>query len=172
MKQILQYALVVTALVTSFGCNSSSDKSQRPSPPARVSETTTSGNTITIDYSQPSVKGRTIGKDIAPFGKVWRTGANEATWIEISKDAQVQGKPLPAGKYAIYTIPDESEWTIIFNKMWDQWGTNYAQAEDVLRVQVQPTTVSTATEQMTFTIAKDGTVSLRWGNTQVNFTVQ
>ena len=85
---------------------------QRPSPPAKVSETTSAGVKITVDYSQPAVKGRTIGKEIAPFGQVWSTGANEATWMEVSKDVKVEGKALKAGKYGIWTIPGEKEWTI------------------------------------------------------------
>lgn len=94
--------LMITGLFSAFtAC------AQRPSPPAKVSETTTSGVKITIDYSQPAVKGRTIGKDIAPFGKVWRTGANEATWMEVSKDVKVEGKALKAGRYGIWTIPGE-----------------------------------------------------------------
>src|ERR1700759_1739058 len=80
------------------------DKSKRPSPPASVSETTSKGVDIKIDYSQPSVKGREIGKDVEPMkGKVWRTGANEATVFEISKDVQINGKSLPAGKYGLFS---------------------------------------------------------------------
>src|SRR6476620_9133225 len=83
------------------------DKSKRPSPPDKVSETLKSGVVVSVDYSQPSVKGRTIGKEIAPYGKVWRTGANEATVFEVSKDVTINGKTLPAGKYGLYSIPGE-----------------------------------------------------------------
>jgi hypothetical protein len=148
------------------------DKSKRPSPPANVSETTTNGNVITIDYSQPSVKGRSIGAELAPFGKVWRTGANEATSFEISKDAKIEGKDLPAGKYGLYSIPGEDEWVIIFNKTWNQWGTNYKEADDALRVNVKPGKAAAFTEQMTFAVDKSGKVSLMWGDVQVDFNVQ
>jgi hypothetical protein len=108
MKKILMFSLILTTLLNSWKSFAQDDKSKRPSPPAKVSETTASGNTVTIDYSQPSVKGRTIGKEIAPFGKVWRTGANEATVFEISKDAKINGKhPLAAGKYGLYSIPEK-----------------------------------------------------------------
>ncbi|MBA4139594.1 MAG: DUF2911 domain-containing protein, partial [Segetibacter sp.] len=127
------------------------------------------GLTITIDYSQPSVKGRTIGKDIAPFGKVWRTGANEATTFEINKDAKVEGKPLKAGKYSLYSIPGKDEVTVIFNKTWNQWGTVYNEAEDVLRVKVKPSKAPAFTEKMTFTIDKSGKVLLMWGDWQASF---
>lgn len=148
------------------------DKSKRPSPPAKVSQTTTSGTTITIDYSQPGVKGRIIGKDIAPYGKVWRTGANEATVFEVNKPVKVEGKSLPAGKYGLYSIPGEKEWVIILNKTWNQWGTEYKEADDALRVNVKPGKAPKFTERMTFNIDKSGKVSLMWGDHEVNFNVK
>ncbi|HEX8279275.1 MAG TPA: DUF2911 domain-containing protein, partial [Segetibacter sp.] len=132
MKRFLLFSLLTAMFITILqAC--SEDKSKRPSPPATATETTNSGNTITINYSRPSLKGRTLGKNIAPFGEVWRTGANEATTLEITKDAKIEGKPLPKGKYSLYTIPGEKTWTIIFNKTWDQWGTEYKEADDALR---------------------------------------
>lgn len=170
MKRILLSALLLT--VISATAVYAQDKSKRPSPPALVKETTTNGLTISIDYSQPSVKGRTIGKEIAPYGEVWRTGANEATVFEISKNATIEGKPLAAGKYGLYSIPGEKEWTIIFNKTWKQWGTNYTQSDDALRIKVTPSKAKEYTEKMTFTISKAGTVTLLWGDTRVSFAVK
>ena len=172
MKKIILFSLVAVGLLNSIAGCAQQDKSQRPSPPDSVSQTTNSGLIITINYSQPGVKGRTIGKEIAPFGKVWRTGANEATTFEVSKNATIEGQPLPAGKYSLYTIPGENEWTIIFNKTWKQWGTVYKVEEDVLRVKVKPGKSPSFTEKMTFAIDKSGKVSLMWGDTQVNFTVK
>ena len=169
MKKLL--LLSVIALVT-IGVQAQNDKSKRPSPPAKVSETTNKGVTITIDYSQPAVKGREIGKEIAPYGQVWRTGANEATVFEVNKEVKVEGKALPAGKYGLYSIPGKDEWVIIFNKTWKQWGTNYTEADDALRVKVKPGKAPAFTERMTFAVAKDGKVSLMWGNDEVDFTVQ
>lgn len=172
MKKILVFSLIVTTLFASFKSFAQDDKSKRPSPPAKVSETTSSGNTITIDYSQPSVKGRTLGKEIAPYGKVWRTGANEATVFETSKDAKINGKyALPAGKYGLYSIPGEKNWTIIFSKKSDQWGTEYNQGDDALRVVTEAGKAPSATEKMTFNISKDGKVTLLWGDKAVSFTV-
>jgi hypothetical protein len=172
MKKILMFSLILTTLLHSWKSFAQDDKSKRPSPPAKVSETTASGNTVTIDYSQPSVKGRTIGKEIAPFGKVWRTGANEATVFEISKDAKINGKyPLAAGKYGLYSIPGEKNWTIIFNKKSDQWGTEYNEGDDALRVVTDAGQAPAATEKMTFNISKDGKVTLLWGDKSVSFTV-
>src|ERR1044072_4089536 len=126
MKKVLLLSAI--ALVT-LGIKAQDDKSKRPSPPAKVTETISNGTVITIDYSQPAVKGREIGKEIAPYGKVWRTGANEATTFEVSKDVKVEGKALPAGKYGLFIIPGKDEWTLIFNSSWKQWGTNYTEAD-------------------------------------------
>jgi hypothetical protein len=170
MKKILLFSLLASSLLSSsVFCQQ--DKSKRPSPPAKVSETTATGLTITIDYSQPSVKGRTVGKDIAPLGKVWRTGANEATTFEINKDAKVEGQPLKAGKYSLYSIPGENEVTVIFNKTANQWGTVYKEAEDALRVKVKPSKAPAFSEKMTFTIDKSGKVAFMWGDWQVSFMV-
>jgi hypothetical protein len=169
MKKLLLLSAI--AFVT-IGVQAQADKSKRPSPPAKVTETTGKGVVVTIDYSQPSVKGREIGKDIAPYGQVWRTGANEATVFEVSKDVKVEGKALPAGKYGLYSVPGKDEWVIIFNKTWNQWGTKYTEADDALRVTVKPGKASSFHEQMTFMIEKSGKVALMWGNEEVDFKVQ
>jgi hypothetical protein len=170
MKQVLFSSVLFLSLVA---CGQE-DKSKRPSPPALAKQITSSGVTISIDYSQPSVKGRTIGTDLEPMpGKVWRTGANEATVFEVNKNVKVEGQALAAGKYGLFTIMNEDEWTIIFNKTWDQLGAfNYKQADDVLRVKVKAGKANPFSEKMTFTISKSGKVSLLWGDKQVDFTVQ
>lgn len=172
MRKLLIAAIVSSTLFASVQSCAQMDKSKRPSPPAKATATTTNGNRITIDYSQPAVKGRTIGKDIAPYGKVWRTGANEATSFEITKDAKIEGKhSLKAGKYGLYSIPGEKTWTIIFNKKWNQSGTEYAEEEDALRITVDAQKSSAFMERMTFQIGKDGRVSLLWGDKSVSFRV-
>jgi hypothetical protein len=168
MKKLLfLFAMALTGVTVM----AQADKSKRPSPPAKVSETTNKGVTITIDYSQPAVKGREIGKDIAPYGKVWRTGANEATIFEVSKDVTVEGKSLPAGKYALHSIPGKDEWVLIFNKKWEKSGTDYDEKQDALKVSVKPAKAPQFTERMTFAVAKTGKVSLLWGNEEVDFNV-
>lgn len=143
------------------------------SPPATATETLKNGTVVTINYAQPSVKGRTIGNEIAPYGKVWRTGANAATQFEVSKDVTINGQALKAGKYSLFTIPGAKEWVVIFNKKWDQWGAyKYDEKEDALRVTVKPSKSKTSTEKMTFTIAKSGEVNLLWGDVKVGFKVK
>jgi predicted methyltransferase len=117
------------------------------------------------------LKGRTLS-ELAPSGKVWRTGANEATVIETSQDLKIEGKELAAGKYSIYSIPGEKEWTIIFNKAWKNWGTVYNESDDILRIQVKAGKSKAFTEMMSFEIVKEGKVHLLWGDTQISFGIQ
>lgn len=168
MKKALLLPLIV---LMGAGVMAQQDKSKRPSPPAVASETTNNGVKVTIDYSQPSVKGRTIGSDIAPYGKVWRTGANEPTTIEVDKDTRLEGKDLPAGKYSLWTIPGKDEWVIIINKKTTGWGTQYEEGQDFFRVNVKPSKAPSFTEKMTFNVAKSGKVSLTWGDEKVDFNV-
>ena len=170
MKKIVLFTLIA-GLFTSLSSSAQVDKSKRPSPPAKVSQTLSSGAIVSVDYSRPSMKGRSMSV-LVPAGKVWRTGANEATVFETSQNVTIDGKRLEAGKYSIYTIPGEKEWTIIFNKTWNQWGTVYKDAEDALRVNVKPGKADQFTEMMTFDIAKNGKVSLNWADTKVGFKVQ
>ena len=90
-----------------------------------------------------------IWGDLVPYGKVWRTGANEATTFETDKDIMIKEQKLPAGKYALFTIPGETEWTWIFNSVWDQWGAyKYDESKDVLRVKSTPESSSVFHEQL------------------------
>jgi hypothetical protein len=170
MKKLFLLTLV-TGLFLSLSSSAQQDKSKRPSPPAKVSKTIGSGAEISVDYSRPSLKGRALSA-LAPVGKVWRTGANEATVFETSKDVKIEGKTLPAGKYGLYTIPGDEEWTIIFNKTWKQWGTVYKESEDALRVNVKAGKSSENTEVFTFDIADNGNVSMIWADTKVVFKVR
>ena len=176
MKKLFTMAMFATALMTGIHANAqeAEDKSKRPSPPAKVTEKISSGATISIDYSQPSVKGRTIGKDLEPLnGEVWRTGANEATVFETDKDVTIDGKKLPAGKYGLFTLFNGNDVSVIFNKTWKQWGAfKYKEADDALRIKTKVVDESSSTEKMTFKISPAGVVTLLWGNKKVDFTIQ
>lgn len=172
MKKKITTLFSILMLFITVQANAQTDKSKRASPPAKVTETIKSGATILVDYSQPSVKGRKIGVELAPFDKVWRTGANEATIFEVSKDVKINGKALAAGKYSLYSIPGKNEWTFIFNKSWKQSGTKYNETDDALRVTAKPLTSSEFMEKMTFKIEKSGNVNLYWGNVKVGFKVK
>jgi hypothetical protein len=113
---------------------------QGPAPSPKQVVTQTVGVTdVSITYSRPAVKDRKIWDGLVPYGKPWRTGANQATTITFSDDVQVEGKPLAAGTYALVTIPNKDQWTVIFNLDTALWyRTDYNQALDVLRVSVKP----------------------------------
>ncbi|GAB3636087.1 DUF2911 domain-containing protein [Hymenobacter arcticus] len=151
------------------------DKSKRPSPPAVV-KTTVGSTDVTIDYSRPALKGREAfgpKSPLAPVGDVWRTGANEATTFTVSKAVKINGQALAAGTYGLFTIPGATEWTIIFNKTAKQWGAyEYKAADDVLRVKVKPTTLTTPVEQFTITADKTGKVALMWAKSEAAFMVK
>ena len=127
---------------------------------------------ITINYGSPSVKGRKVWDGLVPYGKVWRTGANEATTINLSADVMVEGKKLAAGKYGLFTLPNTNEWVIIFNSVHDQWGSsNYDQAKDVLRVNVAPKTSNESTEALEFILDGNNMV-MKWEKLSVPFQIK
>lgn len=173
MKKAFLLSAVALLLITA-DTTFAQDNKAPASPPATATAKIKSGATIKISYSQPSVKGRTIGKDLEPLsGQVWRTGANKATVFETDKNIKVQGKALPAGKYGLFTLSGDKEWTIIFNKTWDQWGAfNYDEKQDALRVQAKASKASSFAEKFTINVDQSGKVTLLWGDHAVEFTVQ
>jgi len=148
---------------------------QPKSPPDSVRATLKNGTTIFIKYSKPSLRGRTIGKDVEPMaGQVWRMGANKATLFEVNKEVKIEGKTLPAGKYSLFGIQGEKDFTLIFNKDWDTWGIPYDphKDHDALRVDVKPRAAKEPLETLAYTIDKDGKVTMQWGTLAVDFKVK
>ncbi|MBS1622293.1 MAG: DUF2911 domain-containing protein [Bacteroidetes bacterium] len=174
----IRYCLVmaITAFLLPTALFAQKDKSKRASPPAtatgKIGEAT-----ITIDYSSPSVKGRKIWGELVPYNKVWRAGANEATVFTTDKDIKVEGKSLPAGKYSLYAIPGEKEWTIILNSQTGQWGvkmdgeTTEDPAKDVVRVNVKPEKAKNFAEQLSYSVNANG-FALTWENVEVPVSVK
>jgi hypothetical protein len=122
----------------------------QPSPPASVKERV--GVTdVSIEYSRPSVRERKVFGGLVPYGEVWRTGANSATKITFSTDVKLGGAAVPAGSYALFTIPSEAEWTVILSKVVDdQWGSYaYNQKDDQARVKVKAVAMAEPLETMT-----------------------
>jgi len=134
---------------------------------------------IEIVYSRPSLKGRPVfgqGSLLAPYGDVWRTGANGATKLTFSDPVNIGNKTLPAGSYGLFTIPGATEWTIILNTNSKGWGSfDYKQAEDVVRFKVTPETTQSTTETFTIGIdaitAQTATIYLMWGKTKVTIPI-
>lgn len=165
-RTLFLQALTFFVIAVFFSLSSCAQNNPPASPPAKATGKIGAAN-ITIDYSSPAVKGRKIYGELVPYDKVWRAGANKATTFETDKDIMVEGKTLPAGKYAFFVIPTEKEWTVIFNKTADQWGAfKYEQAQDVLRVTAKPKKSATATENLAYAVNKDGIV-LKWENIEL-----
>lgn len=150
------------------------DKSKRPSPPAQAKCSLQDGKTITVDYSSPRLKGRKVGGEVAPFGQVWRTGANEATTFVTTADFTVDGKEIPAGNYTLFTLPEEQKWTLIINKKTGEWGIPYKwESEELLRAPMQVSNTSGPVEDFTISFEPAGnvcTMHLDWGNTRASAT--
>lgn len=155
--------------------NYAQDKKIRVSPKAGVSQTV--GLTdISISYSRPGVKGRTIWGELVPYGKVWRAGADEATKITFSTDVLIEGKKLAAGSYSFFVIPNKNEWTVIFNKVSDQWGAfEYNESQDAIRFKVKPQTIDFQ-EWLTYSFYKtsetSALISLVWEKMKIIFKVE
>lgn len=142
--------------------------------PRKQLKGTVDGVDVTINYGSPAVNQRTIYGELVPYGKVWRTGANEATRITFASDVQVgtEGEMLPAGTYSLFTMPDDrDDWTIIFNKTPEQWGAyDYDEAEDAVRIKGMATDVSSPAERMDFALAGND-IELMWSDLKVSFPV-
>lgn len=137
------------------------------------------GLDLKVDYCRPSKRGRVIFGDstdaLVPFGKYWRLGANEATEITFSKDVTIAGKPLKAGTYRMYAVPNVSSWEISFNNELGKWGAgepNYSM--DVLKVEVPVEKASAVTETFTITFVSDPSgvnMNLDWDSTHVRVAI-
>ena len=140
-------------------------EAKKPLSPKQQAAYTANGKKITIDYSAPSKRNRVIFCELVPYGQVWRTGANAATTLTTEADLMIGTLHVPAGKYTLYTIPGEKEWTLIVNKQTGQWGTEYDEKQDLGRVQLQ-LAPALKTPVETFAIGIDKTLSFTWDTTK------
>ena len=167
--------LIISLVMMSSQSISQNDKKVRISPKAAVIQTV--GFTeVGIDHNRPGVKGRIIWGGLVPYNKVWRAGANEATKFTFSTDVKINDNTLKAGSYSFFVIPTKEKWTIIFNKVADQWGAfEYNEAEDALRFEVTPEE-GNMQEWMAYTITKTSNnsaiVKLEWEKLKVPFTIE
>jgi len=124
-------------------------------PVLKIQDKVTEPLVARVVYSRPQKEGRVIFGGLIEYGKVWRLGANEATEIELYRDVKIKDKKLSKGRYTLYALPTETQWTIIFNKDLDTWGAfKYDEKKDVLRVDVPVQKNSPATEAFTIMFAK------------------
>jgi hypothetical protein len=120
----------------------------------------------------PRLKGRQVGGEVAPFGEIWRTGANEATTFVTTANLAIEGKDVPAGNYTLFTIPAQDKWTLIINKKTGEWGIPYHyESDELARVPMQVSKTSAPVENFTISFDQSGggcTLQLSWGNTQAS----
>ena len=129
---------------------------------------------IHIDYSSPGVRGRTIFGELIPYGELWRAGANDATWLETNKDLLINQDTLRKGKYGVFIIPDRDIWIWVFNKNWNQHGTDdYKEADDVMRFDLPVNSLEKVQEHLEYQVKKladdSGLVTAAWEKTKVEF---
>lgn len=177
MPKILKGLLigaVLLALIGYFGFGYMKTQTKKASP-EEVNTYPIGDASLTVDYSRPSKKGRVIFGELVPHGKVWRTGANEATTIAVDKDIQFGGLPLPAGTYTLWTIPQATSWTVILNSKTYSWGVSYggeAQRDataDVVTVEVPVTQLADEVEKFTIDVTPaPAALNLKWDHTLVS----
>ena len=168
VKRILIIVGIIAAVLgVAFVVFMRQTKSHSPAAAAVYQQ---NGLDVRVSYCQPAKKGRVIFGKLLPYGQVWRTGANEATEISFSQPVLFAGKPVPAGKYTLFTIPDEKSWTVILNQETGQWGLSHDESKDLLRVVVPPVSQPEVTELFTvaFREADNGSeMQLLWDQTKV-----
>ena len=170
MRQITRFvaAALALAFVGSAGA-------QQPSPPG-TANVTLKGQTISIQYSRPSMRGRKIMGGLVPYGEVWRTGANEATQLSTPIDLTIGGANVPAGLYTLYSLVGQHNWKLIINKQTGQSGTEYHANQDLVRVDMQMGKTSAPVEQFTISWNKTGDTAadliFEWETTRLTVPVK
>ncbi|MBA9079551.1 hypothetical protein FHS90_004289 [Rufibacter quisquiliarum] len=166
------FLLTVLFLFTMTATVFAQDAPKPKASPAQTATGKVGAANITIAYSSPGVKGRTIWGELVPYGKAWRAGANKATLFTTDKDIKVEGKALKAGTYSVFMVPGEKEWQIIFNSETGQGGikaggvANFDPANNMLTVNVKPKKAAQMNERLTYDITNKG-FSLKWENLEV-----
>lgn len=161
MKKLLLFA-AVSLIITSC-------EAQNPSSRKSPHDTVTNAN-VKVTYGRPYKKGRVVFGELEKYGKVWRTGADEATEITFLKDGTFGGEPVKAGTYTLFTIPGETEWTVILNsqlKQWGAYGYDKAKDKDVLKIKVPAGKTASEVEQLTISLPANQLV-IAWDNTQIS----
>lgn len=172
MRKLNLTFLGLGLLLSSIG-NGQSIKVPAPSPSQTLTQAFGLGE-IKIEYSRPGAKGRVIFGDVVPMGKIWRTGANQATKVTIGEDVKINSTPVAAGTYALYTIPNKTEWEVMFYKDLTLGGnvSEYKAENEVLRFKVKPVTTLDKTETFTINVSSITATScmldLSWENTKVS----
>lgn len=165
------FGCILFATIVGSSAFAQNDGKPLPSPPAQASVSFGS-KTVTIDYGAPSMRGRKIFGGLVPYDHWWRTGANSATTLKTDINLKIGNLGVPAGTYTLYTIPEQSGWTLIVNKQTGQWGTKYDETQDLGRVKMTEGVIPSSpveTFKIQFEHTKDFTTELHllWETTNV-----
>ena len=176
MNNMPKLFLTAAAGLLICGLVSLSVAQDRKSPHETVS-VDLGGHKVTITYGRPYMKGRKIMGGLVPYGQVWRTGADEATTLQTDADLDINGLKVPAGKYALFTLPTANSWTLIVNKTAKQWGAfSYKKGDDLGRAEMQVSKSGSPVEQFTITLTPAGsnaaTLKMEWENTVASVPVK
>jgi hypothetical protein len=175
IKKIL-IILAVVALILFGGFQFMMYQTKKASP-EQVETYSKNGTTLSVFYNSPAKRGRQVMDSLVLFGKVWRTGANEATTFTTNKTIEIKGKELTTGTYTLWTIPSESEWEVIFNSKEYSWGLNWdgtvprAPEFDVLTVTVPVEQLDQIQERFQIHFEEDGSLTLSWEKTKVKIPI-
>jgi hypothetical protein len=172
VKILTLFAVFVLAIAVNQNVNA-----QVKLPPASSSQTISQSlgtSTITLVYSRPNMNGRKVFGGLEPYGKVWRTGANQIPTITFEREVTIAGNKVAPGTYGILTIPNKDKWTVIFTKNNNQWGSyTYNDEEDLFRFSVAPKLLDTPVETFTISFSEvtpsSAKMNFSWENTLVTF---
>lgn len=174
--RVFMFVFMFVFMSASFALTAAAQERMPQASPAAMVKQTIGLNEVAVTYHRPGVKGRKIWGGLVPYGQVWRTGANEATNISFAEDVTIEGQALPAGTYALLTIPGEKEWAVIFNKNAKAWGSfGYKEDQDALRVKVTPVS-ATNEESLSFRFQnvtlESAKLVLAWEKLEIPFLVK
>src|SRR5271154_1070795 len=164
--------IVLSTGIVSSARGQGTDKSKRPSPAAHAEYQFSDGKTVIVDYSSPRAKGRVVYGGLVPYGAIWRAGANEATTFVTNTDLMVGGKPVPAGSYTIFVVPNKDKWTLIINKKTGESGVPYpGESSELVRIDMKASTLPAPVEDFLIAFDKTGnncTMRMDWETTRAS----
>jgi hypothetical protein len=147
----------------------------KPTSPAETASVELKSGSITVKYAAPSMRGRKVMGELVPYGKVWRTGANEATTFATNTALKIGGTTVPAGTYTLFTLPSANQWLLIINKQTGQWGLEYHQEQDLARIPMKSAKLASPQEQMSIsfenTSGNSTELHVKWENTDESVTI-
>ena len=162
---------VIAGLALALATTMGTLAAQPPGSPHETVSATVDGAKVSITYGRPYTRGRKIVGGLVPFGRVWRTGADESTTLVTDAPLVIGGASVPAGKVSLYTLPSPQGWKLIINKQTGQWGTEYNEAQDLARVDMATRTLASPIDQFTIKI-EGGQIKLAWELTEVTVSIK